>query len=462
VVSPQAAQKRLADVWRGPFGLPMLLVLLGMSWLFYVTHVLDLTPIKNSEGYLMRSDHSLWSKQFYFGPRPFVTSLMYKLYGSTEKSAVLGQLAFSTISWLVLTLAFGRLIKNPWLRLLHCLAFPSLMAWWNVMGWNMVMRAESTAFSWLALWFAALVTYCQKPAVWTAILLGAASFFLCFTRDSLPLLVLPVVGLVLTVEALRAWAGRARLAAPVRTRLALLVGALVVIAGLQLSTSQSVIHPQFKTRHEFPLVNVIIQRVLPKREVRAWFEERGMPVHLEILKWKKRWASGNRFAIFEKRKYRAFRDWVRSEGKYTYLRYLASHPGYTLKSAFAARDEIFAHSLGYYTNKAPKRFPFRALDFVFPLVSPALACLAGLFGLWRCLNRRVDLLTLAFTAVIPLTLVNGLFVFHMDAMEVARHAILGLVALQIATYALLLTWRKRPITAKGPATLVSEPPGSPD
>jgi|GEM_PF-3095974 len=420
--------------------MPTLLALTGVAWLFYVTRVLDLTPIKNSEGYLMRSDHSLWSKQFYFGPRPFVTSLMYKFYGSTEKSAVLGQLVTSTVSWLVLTLALGRLIKNPWLRLVHCLAFPSLMAWWNVMGWNMVMRAESTAFSWLALWCAALVTYCQKPALWQAGLLGAASFFLCFTRDSLPLLVLPVVGVVLTVEALRARAGRARFAAPLRSRLALLVGALVVIAGFQLSTSQSVIHPQFKTRHEFPLVNVVIQRVLPKPEVRAWFEERGMPVHLEILKWRKKWASGNRFAIFEKKRYRAFRDWVRSEGKYTYLRYLASHPGYTLKSAFAARDRIFAHSLDYYTNKAPKRFPFRALDFALPLVSPALACLAGLWGLWRCLKPRVDLLTIAFTAVIPLTLVNGLFVFHMDAMEVERHAILGLVILQIASYVLVLAW----------------------
>jgi hypothetical protein len=417
--------------------MPALLVLLGAGWLVYVTRVLDLTPIKNSEGYLMRSDHSLFSQAFYFGPRPFVTSLMYKMYGSSESGAVLGQLVTSTIAWLVLTLALGRLIKNPWLRLVHCLAFPSLMAWWNVMGWNMVMRAESTAFSWLALWCAALVTYCRTPTRLGAGLLGGASFFLCFTRDSLPLLVLPVVGLVVAVEVVRS-----RFAAPMRSRLGVLVGTIVLIAGFQFVTSQAVIHPQFKTRHEFPLVNVIMQRVLPKPEVRQWFEERGMPVHLDMLKWKKRWASGNRFAVFEKKRYRAFRDWVRSEGKYTYLRYLAAHPDYTVSSAFAARNKIFAHDLDYYTKKAPHRFPFRMLNVAFPLVSPALALVALVWGTWRSIATRGDLVIIAFTALIPLTFVNGLFVFHMDAMEIERHALLGLVVLQIATYVLLLTWRR--------------------
>ncbi len=78
------------------------------------------------------------------------------LYGSTERGAVLGQLVFSTVSWLALTFALGRFIESPLRRLFHCLLFPTLAAWWNVMGWNMVMRAESTAFSWLALWCAAL------------------------------------------------------------------------------------------------------------------------------------------------------------------------------------------------------------------------------------------------------------------------------------------------------------------
>jgi hypothetical protein len=343
---------------------------------------------------------------------------------------------FSTLAWLTLTFALGRSIESPLRRLLHCLAFPSIMAWWNIMGWNMVMRAESTAFSWLALWCAALCTYCQKPGTGRAGLLAATSFFLCFTRDSLPLLVLPVVLLILGVEA-----ARSRLARPVRPRLAILGTALLMTAAFQFSTSQSVIHPQFATRHEFPLVNVIIRRVLPHAEVREWFAEQGMPVHLDILRWKKKWASGNKFAVFEKKKYRKFRDWVREEGKYTYLRYLASHPDYTLGSAFAAREQIFSLNLDYYTHKSPAQFPFRGLDFVYPLVTPSLALLVGLWGCWRTLTGKIRLLSLAFSAVIPLVFFNGLLVYHMDAMEISRHALLGVVVLHIAVYALLLDWR---------------------
>ena len=416
--------------------MPILLLALGIAWLLFATQVLDLTPLKNSEGYLMRSEHSLFSQEFYFGPRPFMTSLMYKFYGSTEAGAVRGQLIFSTFAWLALTFALGRSIQSPIARLLHCLAFPSLMAWWNIMGWNMVMRAESTAFSWLALWCAALSLHCQKPGVWRAGLLGATSFFLCFTRDNLPLIVLPVVSLIVLVEAVRT-----RLAVPVRKRLALLVATLLLTAGFQFWTSQSVIHPQFRTRHEFPLVNVIIRRVLPKPEVRDWFAAQGMPVHSEILGWKKPWASGNRFAIFEKKKYRRFRDWVREEGKYTYLRYLASHPVYTLSSAFSATDQIFSQNLDYYTHKPPKQFPFSSLDFVYPLLTPSLALLVGVWGLLRSLTGRIRLLSLAFSAAIPLVFFNGLLVYHMDAMEVPRHALLGVVLLHIAAYAVFLDWQ---------------------
>jgi len=432
---------RLAQAWKSRFGLPVLAALLGIAWLAFALGSLDLTPIKNSEGYLMRSEHSLLSREFYFGPRPFVTSLMYKLYGSTEAGAVRGQLVFSTVAWLTLTVALGRGIRRPALRLVHTLVFPSIMAWWNVMGWNMVMRAESTTFSWFALWCAALVSYCQKPGRTRATLLALASFFLCFTRDSLPLLVGPVVGLLLVIEGWRARRAselHARRWSPAWSRFAILTSALVVTAALQFATSQSVIHPQFRTRHEFPLVNVIIRRVLPKPEVRKWFAERGMPVHLEILKWKKQWASGSDFAIFEKKKYGKFRTWVREEGKYTYLGYLAAHPGKAIKSAFAARRAIFATNLEYYTGKPPARFPFQLLDFAYPLVSPALALLVALALVLRCRTRQLSLTTIAFAATVPLVFVNGFFVFHMDAMEVERHALLGMVALQVAAYAMLL------------------------
>jgi len=423
----------LNQAWKSRWGLWTLVVLLGIAWLTFVLGTLDLTPIKNSEGYLMRSEHSLFSREFYFGPRPFVTSLMYKLYGSTEAGAVRGQLVFSTVAWLTLTAALGRSIQNPRLRLVHCLAFPSIMAWWNVMGWNMVMRAESTTFSWFALWCAALVSYCRKPGRTLATLLAAASFFLCFTRDSLPLLVLPIVGLVLVVEGVRTRMARAE-----RSRFAILTSALVMTAALQFATSQSVIHPQFRTRHEFPLVNVIIRRVLPKPEVRKWFAERGMPVHLEILKWKKQWASGSDFAIFEKKKYKKFRTWVREEGKYAYLQYLATHPGKAISSAFAARRAIFAANLEYYTHKPPARFPFQLLDFAYPLVPPSLALLVALGAVLRGRWRSLSLTTIALSSAVPLVFVNGFFVFHMDAMEIERHALLGVVALQVAAYALVL------------------------
>lgn len=417
--------------------MPILLAVLGAVWLVYVTSTLDLTPIKNSEGYLMRSEHSLLSREFYFGPRPFVTSLMYKLYGSTERGAVLGQLVFSTVSWLVLTFALGRFIESPLRRLLHCLLFPTLAAWWNVMGWNMVMRAESTAFSWLALWCAALAQYCRRQSTVHAGLLAVASFFLCFTRDSLPLLVLPIVGLVLGIE----WY-RARRTARAK-RLSILAATLALTATFQVVTSQSVIHPQFRTRHEFPLVNVIIRRVLPNDEARSWFKEQGMPVHEEILRWKKKWASGNDFAIFEKKKYARFRTWVREEGKYTYLRYLLLHPGRTFRSAFDARAAIFSTNLTYYTKGSPDRFPFRLIDFWYPLITPSLALGVAVWMLARGMVGRLSLTSWAFACAIPLVFVNGILVFHMDAMEVERHALLGMVMLQIAVYALWLDWAGR-------------------
>lgn len=442
---------------------PTVILVVALLWLHDYVSVLDLTPRENSEGYLPRSRESLLSRKFYFSARPFVTSLMYKFYGRSKADAVLGQGVFSIVAWSFLSWVASLGFVSRVAKLLHCLVFPSLMFWWAIAGWNLVIRAESTAFSFAAIWIACLLL-CLRKSSWVRILaLALASFAFSFTRDNAPLLVLPL-GAVTFFILVKHGAGKRATWVKVGVLALLLIGSFI----FQIATTQESNHQFNKTRHEFPLANVVIRRILPHQERTEWFAERGMPVHSEILTWKKRWASGNEFALFRKKQYHEFAAWLRGEGRADYLEYLVRHPSYTIDSAYDARDALFSTELYEYTGKPQKSFLVAAAGLIWPIFQPWVSlCLAcGIPGLtaFNWLRRRwnqrtgktepaVGLLTdgsevLAMALLIVLVILNSAFVFHMDAMEVPRHCALSMPLLQVASYMLstrylapkLLSW----------------------
>lgn len=424
-----------ASVW-----VPGLLVFLGLCWLWFVFTGLDRTPIVNSEGYVQLAERSLWSAEFYFASRPFSVPLFYKLFGGSRSQIVTGQLVLSTASWLFLCGSLAHSIRSKVLKLVHCLLFPIFMVWWNIMGWNFAVRGESITLSWLALWIASLVLYLRKPGGVRVAFLCATTVLFCQCRDSVPLIVVPTLMAILVAELCNRTKSKRR-----ATYAAVVAAVALSNFSLQAYTSQHVRGDRVETRHEFPFLNVMLQRILPDSTRSQWFEQHGMPIHPELLGWKKRWASGNRWALFREQRYEALMSWVREDSKSVYARYLLSHPGYVYDLSWRERAKLFPTDLEDYTHAPPSRGPFTLAKLVFPLLGASLAGLLALAGVVRSLVGRVPALLPISSLMVFLVLVHAVLVVCMDAMEVPRHELLNVPWLHLAVYIGFLAWvSKRP------------------
>jgi len=413
---------------------------LGLFWLCFVFTELDRTPIVNSEGYLGLAERSVWSADFYLAPRPSTVPLFYKIFGGSRPKVVTGQLVLSTASWLFLCGCLAPSIRSKALKLVHCLLFPAFMLWWNIMGWNFVVRGESVTLSCLALWIAWLVLYLRKPGAVRVALLCATTVLFCQCRDSVPLIVVPTLVAILFAELCTRSKSKRRLVYAA-------VLALVALSAfsLQVYASQHVRAERVKTRHEFPFLNVMMQRILPDPVRSEWFEAQGMPVHRELLRWKKRWGSGQNWALYREQRYEALMSWVREDSRSVYGRFLVSHPGYVYDISQRERDNLFATDLEYYTHPAPSRWPFTLAALVFPLIGTSLAGLFAAAGLVRSLVGRVSLLVPICSLMVFLVLIHAVLVACMDAMEVGRHELLNVPWLHLAVYVGFLAWAgKRP------------------
>ena len=383
------------------------------SWMLYR---MSGEPLSFPDNYFKTAKTSLFNLSLYTADRPFTIYLFYKLMAYQSDLIVLGQKLLSAFSWTFLGYAVGRTLSLRTLALLMIPLFALVALSWNIAGWNRALLTESLAFSLFALWYGCLLIFERHRHILAFYALCTVSFLFSFTRDHLAYFLLSFALLQLTLH----WLAKKRN----HIKSWLIFAAFAVLVFLLQSVSSHV-----GKRHQFPLINVFLQRVVPDSERADWFQKRGAPIESLLdapVAWGGAFASSHDWALYRQPRYQPFRQWILSTAKADYAWYLITHPGYTLGTAWMSRSQIYSAHLHDYTGPPPDQALTKVAGAIWnptnvPFILSALALFA--FGCWRWPITKFPLL-IAICA-----LGNGIFIFHADAMEIPRHGLFVPVAL---------------------------------
>jgi len=373
-------------------------------------------------GALPLADHRFW-----FNERPVTVPLLHRLVGFSEPRVVTVQIACDVIAWTLLAQVVSKFAAARGAGLVAFALVLGLSLTSGVQGWDLVIRSESAAMSFLVLALAGAVAITVAPAHgrawrvgWSAAALTGA-LLSAFARDNVAYVLVIVasfvpLGALLAAERpldLRAWARRA---APVA----------VVSLGLFAVAAASRANEHAAARFEGPLMNVIFERVLGSPGTLAYFErELGMPVSPAVRARRghtlPRGAAGVKSLA-------PFRAWVLQDGYSGYQRYLLTHFPATARAAWRSFEAVSGDVEDRHTHRGRSRSS-RFLDSFFvdplavnPLASVALLGAAGLLGLFS--GRGGARVLAAFClCCLAVSLTQAYVCFHGDAMEVGRHSV---------------------------------------
>lgn len=377
----------------------------------------------DTDFYFAQAEGGWFSAAVWGGNRAPLPVLIFKWCACDPELIRRVFLASSAASWSLLAWVVSRAPRAPGLGLVGAALVLALAQSPRVASWNDVILSESLSLSCWALTVAMALLFVARPARFLVPLVLSAAL-LVLSRDSNAFLV------VMIVPALLGYAAYLRFVAKAPWWPA--SAAAGCFLGLFLLGNASANRGE---RWQYPLVNVIVWRVLPEASVREAFEARGMP-QLPGLRAKRA-----RKAYDRDQSLAPFFDWLARSGKSTYVRFLLSHPGYLLGRPAPELGALLGSELADY---APRRSP--------PL-APTLADAPWQGAYWWLQGLLACVLTVAVLVVpalrrTPLALLgalsallaypHALVVFHGDAMEVPRHGLQVALQLQLACLLLLL------------------------
>jgi hypothetical protein len=380
--------------------------------------------------------------RFWVAERPFTVPLLHKVAGFSEPRVILLQALLDVVAWVSLAQVFSRLVRPLGARLVAFGAVLALALTSGVQGWNLVMRSESASTSFLVLTLAATLgavrgwsrvrtgaaerpreeRRARRSTLAWALLAFASALLAAFARDN-NAYALPLVALFAPLGVLLASGRGPRV---VRRELFAALGlsaSLLVIAGASRANAAAAV------RYEWPLMNVVFQRVLTSHTNTRYFEqELGMPLSPALLGRRHRFMSADGWYAARAPELASFRDWLLTRGYAGYQRYLLTHLASTGKAAFGNFVAVAGDSEERHTHQAgnPISSFFDGL-LVEPLADyPRLGCIIlaalGIFGLFARL-AELRLLSGFGLLCLSVALTQAYVCYHADALEVARHSI---------------------------------------
>jgi hypothetical protein len=420
-----------------------------LAALFILSQLISLrsfpTPVigGDSDDYLYLAEKSIFNREFYAGPRPWTTGLLYKILNLDKSLAafagqdgiikghpftrpVLVQTLIHSISWLTLAYFTAAWMRKEWVRpVTFCIV---LMIGLSpaVYRWNSLLLSESLSISLmvltLALWFWLLMKW-QWHIV---LLLFAATFFWVFTRESNAVLIL-ILGIVLLPIGLIKKSQRPLL----------FFGITLVLIYLLSSTLSDM-----RNRWVTPLANVIFQRTLSDQRSLDFFIAHGMPAGPVVLSMTGKWACVDDCALFHEEKYQPFREWLFSEGRTVYIRYLLAYLDWSLLAPLINLKDLIGNHLrlpGWPGYISPIPVALSSILFLqgyahlLLLGTLILAALVLGFRIWK--TQPAVIVVLIF---LVLAYPHAFIVFHGDAVDTGRHAIQFSIQMRLCFWLLAL------------------------
>lgn len=344
-----------------------------------------------------------------------VVPLINKILHNDIEAIVLFQLVFSICSWIFLSLAVAISLKNYVVKIFTCIIILAFSLSKDILMWNKTILSESFSLSIFACFVGIWFLIFKKVTLKRLIMLIIISAIFALTRNSNAYLLLALGGII-TVTAFIYRLPNKRI----------YYMTLVIVFFLLFFVSDLISNATKQWTLSF--LNVLSMRILPDREMTAYFESSGMPVNENLMARSGKWCYEDDYAFYNAPELQQFRKWLYSQGKSTYTRYLLSHPKYLiLKPLEDIKLMLYGERLIYY---APKGFSTPIRGIMYDLVSswtlfPAYIFFVGvLFGL----NCALVFSGKSIISLIPLIMILLVFplaalVWHADALEIDRHVL---------------------------------------
>lgn len=431
------------QLFRSRLFLNLCLIFGVVYFAFQILVITKIEPIWEFFGdpldYHYQSHKDLYSLDFFtpaptsfFSPRPFTTSLFYKLVDSDPYKMVMLQKLTYSFCVIMFALIFIFFIDSVILKICTFYLLLFLFSWQNIAGWTDNILSEPTSNSLLFLWLGILMLFIKYNNWVITLLFCTLTVLFSFTRDSWPYVILLAIFVITVYDFFQN-----------KQHVYKNVFTLLFCIGLFFIQGKT---SEIGQRHKLPIFNNIVGRVCKSDEYLKWFETRGMPMASQIKKDfinKNVDSKKDRTFIYEKYKdstYLPLMNWSANEGKSIYQLFLISHPSYFfLNDQNSVQVErIFCYDFyDYFKNKSK---PDDLTQTTFPLcnlpTTLVFVIILFLFSIYlKNVFYSIPLL------IVFLFFVNALILYNADTMEVERHLYITQIIIQllnILTFSLLI------------------------
>ncbi len=423
---------------------------LAVAFSWYIVWQATITPARlwpDTTLYQAQAGLPIWSARFWYGIKPPLTSLLWKLTGGAS-GFTLAQSVIFVASWLFLASTFATFFTGLLRRASATVLVLVFASSAPVMIWNRSVLSDSLALSAVAVLMAAVLRYAGGGSTRQAAYVVLAALLNVLVRYSQIVPVALVALVVLVVDVSRRRPDRSR------RRGVVLFGLLLLVALL----SSGLAKQSGVTSLEMP--SLYATRVFPLPGRVAWFAAHGMPDAPGIDRQAARTpASPSGKVVIATSP--VVTSWLASHGESLYVQWLLTHP-LTLLS-----DPIAHPGWAYYSDggnvlvyAAPNRTdaPWSALLYPGWRWCVGEALLGILLGFM--LLRRVDRTTWILIALGVIGVATMLAAWDTSGQETDRHMLEGAVMFRMSALMLLawgaLRWRRATVSALGARLTSSE------
>jgi hypothetical protein len=418
--------------WRSkPTGIAIHLVLIAFVGVALYAWSRQSSPsiVPDSGDYLSMMRQPLFSRAFYLGLRPWTTALFYKLLPTDGYAIVALQTFLHIFSWGFLAWTVARSLERGWLRVMIVAILLFMALTHPISLWNHVILSESIAISLFVLMLALAIQvgYGQRAYLFP---LALTILLWINSRESNTLLALFMAAGLLVAGIV--W----------KPRRFYFAAGLLFLGMVAFSLASS----RLAKRSNFPLANIIVQRVLVDSSALRYFQKQGMPVNRKLKDLAGEWAFSDRYAIFNHPRLRSFFRWLNTEGARDYAAYLLSRPMKSLGDPLANLDKLMQPADGYGAPTYVPIIPYQLGRLVFIPLQPLLLFLltqllsvTGIFVAIRVRDPLLGLISVSGALIYP----HAFLVWHGDALEVPRHAAQLYLQVYLSFWLLLAAWCNR-------------------
>lgn len=406
----------------------------------------------DTKSYAIVADAPLFQKPFWAHERPFTYPLLFKALGirgefylipeDAFSKATLFQIAFSIVCWTSLGLSIALTIKSRWLKWIAFLVILLFALSLDISQWDRILITESVATSLFALLIGLMSMGLKmweefdKSNIYTLLLyavgfLGITTLF-SFSRDVNGYLILMCALLLLLGLIPRR---SSRIPASI---IALSVASLMLGVFIIQNKSADV-----GRRWLGPFWNVFYARILPNETALSYFVQEGLPLDTDTQQALQELDRRDFLKLRDDPKYKPMVDWIRDNGKSTYIKLLLINPLHSMRLPLDYTHQLISPDSSEYrrTTRPTPRWSSQMSNIMYPKTTEFLLIGLLVLGILTLITAWIQFLRpwwlvpwfLLLTAY-PLMFI----IYHGDAIELERHAMQVGLQLRLAGWMMLV------------------------